>query len=97
MSLPQLKKAIHDRRLIEFHYKGRVRVVEPYTVGQSNDKLTLRAWHLRGFSESGSHPRWRKFLGTEIRSLKILDETFDGPRPGYNPQDSEMDLIYATY
>lgn len=97
MSMMQLKKAIQDRCLVGFYYKGHKRVVEPYTVGQANGKLTLRAWHLRGFTKSGSHPRWRKFLGTEMRSLKILDETFEGPRPNYNPNDSDMDLIFETY
>jgi predicted DNA-binding transcriptional regulator YafY len=93
-----LKEAINSRKLVQFYYKGNLRVVEPYTVGDSNTgNLSLRAWHLRGFSKSGDYPRWRLFHAKEMRSLTVLDDTFEGPRPGYNPPDSAMRIVYATY
>ncbi len=93
-----LKDAIKRKRLVQFHYGGHVRKVEPYVVGQlTSDNMALRAWHLEGFTESHREPSWRLYLLKDIRSLRVLDEVFDEPRDGYNPDDSMMSHIYGAY
>ena len=53
--------AIRTRRLLEFYYKGRKRVVEPYCFGRSTaDNDLLRAWQISGFSQTG-RANWRLF------------------------------------
>jgi predicted DNA-binding transcriptional regulator YafY len=57
MSMMILKDAIERKRLVQFHYDGHVRKVEPYAVGRlTSDNVALRAWHLEGFTESHRVP-----------------------------------------
>lgn len=82
--------AIRDRRLIEFSYKSKRRVVEPHLLGfPASGKLTLSAWQLSG----GSGESWRDFHVAEMSNLSMLDEEFSGPRPGYNPNDRTLERI----
>ena len=94
--LDQIISAIRERKVISILYKGHERVVEPHLVGRkTSGNVALSAWQIRGFSESNSQPPWRNYLIKDIREVKVLDEDFNGPRPGYNPNDSTMIEIFA--
>lgn len=88
----QINDAIRDRRVISFLYKGRIRTVEPHLVGYDRDgDLTLSGWQLSGGSGIG----FRDFHVSKISGLSITQQTFAGPRLGYNPNDTTLSQIVA--
>ncbi len=92
----QICKAIENQNLIEFTYDGCYRVVEPHTLGVSKlGKDNLSAYQTEGTSVHGEVPDWKRFTLSKIKGMSVLDETFDGPRPGYVRGDSRMDKIYC--
>ncbi len=73
-----------------------VRVVEPHLLGQDTaENDVLCAYLVRGFTESSQQPYWRLYLLSEMQFITILNETFPGPRKGYNPNDKRMEKIYC--
>ena len=82
--IQSISQAIAEMRLVQFVYKGEVRVVEPHMLAHNQrDHLALSAWWVDGYSNSGSSPYWREYLLSEISGVQILSGTFDSPRPGY--------------
>ena len=89
-------EAIDGRNLLEFHYNGHYRLVEPHTCGIStkgND--TLSAYQIGGTSDQGNVPDWKQFTISKINGIKKSDETFLGTRKGYTKGDSRMSKIYT--
>jgi hypothetical protein len=80
----QICKAIAEKRLLSFQYKGQLRVAEPQILGK-NQKSTeiLSAWFLSGASESEEGEGWRDYTVALITELRLLRKKFSGPRPGY--------------
>jgi predicted DNA-binding transcriptional regulator YafY len=77
-------QAIAERRVIQFRYKFKTRTVEPHMVGWGKDGvLTLSGWQLSG----GSGMAFRDFHLDKLTELYITRQTFEQPRPGYNPDD----------
>jgi len=84
-------KAIQDRLLIGFTYKGTLRWVEPHTYGvKKKGGNGLCAWQLVG----GSGEAFRLFLEQEMQSLQ-LGEQFVSERDGYVRGDPQFLHIYA--
>ena len=78
-------QAIREKRLIQFHYDGDTRVVEPHMVASNEaGHYALSGWFVRGYSKTGGQG-WREYLLSDISSLSVLNETFTGARQGYNP------------
>lgn len=87
--------AIENRQLLEFTYKGHLRIVEPHTFGVfSNGNEILVSFQIDGTSDSGGVPDWRPFTFSKIQNLKVLNELFSGTRSGYKKGDSRFTLIY---
>ncbi|MFH1429771.1 MAG: WYL domain-containing protein [Candidatus Margulisiibacteriota bacterium] len=83
--------AIKQKKVLQFRYHGRVRVVEPHQLGFNPDgHIALGAYLVRGFSASKAADRWRKYVINEISSVSFLNETFDAPRPGYKKAPNEF-------
>lgn len=92
-----ITEAIKNKYLLEFTYNNKLRVVEPYTFGEStkgND--TLSAYQVDGGSNSSKDLGWRQFIIDDIKNLTLSDEKFEIIRNGYNPNDSRMSHIYIT-
>ena len=86
-----IRAAIDERRLIELNYEPGYRLIEPHAYGLSKDgNELLRAYQTEGASASGEHQNWKLFRVDRITDLKVLDERFDDPRPGYRQGDSAM-------
>lgn len=88
--------AIENRLLLEFIYKGRLRVVEPHTLGINlKDNEVLSAYQIDGESDSIEIPDWGLFTISKISDLKILDSTFDKPRflEGFKRDSAKMKTI----
>ena len=81
--------AINNRRLITFFYDGYSRTVEPHTAGiDKKGHEALRAYQIRGGSESGEFSGWKMFHVSEMQNISVLQEQFEGPRPKYKRNDS---------
>lgn len=88
---PIICQAIEELRLLRIDYDPGIRIVEPHAHGASSkDNDLLRAFQTEGESASGEHVDWKLFRVDRINSLELLDEHFDGPRPGYRRGDSAM-------
>src|SRR6266480_4021336 len=88
--------AIRCKKLLQFSYGNRTRVVEPHILGRdSAGHDILSAYLVRGYSESRKQPSWRFYLLSDVTLPAMLDETFSGPRKSYNPKDPRMLKIYC--
>ena len=78
-----------------------LRQVEPVCLGRmkGTNNLALRAWDEEGASHTGYKgeqplPGWRLVRLDKILSLKPTNETFDTPRPNFNPNgDKSMSSV----
>jgi hypothetical protein len=90
-------QAIETKRLLMFGYGDLVRVVEPHMFGiNSAGHEMLSAWLRPGHSRSDPAGGWRNYLTPEVTNLQMLDETFDGPREGFNPADPRMREVFCV-
>lgn len=88
--------AIGARRLLRFIYEGYERIVEPHLYGiNSASHEMLSAYLVGGWSASRPEPGWRNYLVRDMHDIHALAAPFDGPRPGYNPDDAAMRQIYC--
>jgi hypothetical protein len=95
-TLNQIIESIENHKLLEFNYDGYFRVVEPHTVGISKTgKESLSAFQIDGDSNRGTVPCWGQFTVSKIENLIVLNDEFNGERPGYTKGDSRMDEILA--
>ena len=90
-----LCKAIQQKRVIRFLYDGDLRVVEPFCHGVSTaGHEVLRGYQMRGQSES-HELGWKLFTVSEMSGLTITDETFNGVRKFYRPNDQAMTKFFC--
>lgn len=89
--------AIKNKLVIEFKYQGFKREVAPFTLGKliQNGELGLSAYRKGGITKSEDKPDWREYIVSEIKSLKLTDNTFKEEK-GYNPNNSRMSKINCT-
>ena len=88
--------AIRAKRLIRFIYEGYERVVEPHLHGiNSASHEMLSGWLVGGWSESRPEPGWRNYLVRDMHDVHALADTFEGPRPRYNPFDRQVRQVFC--
>ena len=80
--------------LIQFYYTGDsqpgYRTVEPHMIALNlNDALCLSAWFLSGPSTSGPQG-FKEYEMEFVSEVTVLEETFAGPRPGYQPDGGKI-------
>lgn len=91
-----IASAIQNLQLLSFTYDGYSRVVEPHTFGiDKKGHAALRAYQLRGGSESGEYVGWKLFHVNEMRGIAVLSEHFAGARPKYKRGDSAFSTIHT--
>ena len=89
-------EAIAKRKLLQFSYDDLTRIVEPHLFGRkTSGNDVLLAWLVEGYTESDRAPFWRNYAVENMDFLIMLDETFEGTREGYNPDDKTMEEIYC--
>lgn len=96
-SIESLTDAINKRQKVVIYYDGDepggkgLREIEPVCFGYSkSENPVVRAWDSSGASHTGYEgkqplPGWRLFRVDKILSFKPTGETFDEPKPGFNP------------
>ncbi|HIP12844.1 MAG TPA: hypothetical protein EYG73_09025 [Arcobacter sp.] len=90
-------EAIKSKKVMQFIYDNALRIVEPYTYGVSKKgKDQLRAFQIEGGSNSSNTLGWRPFTVDKMENIRILDDSFEPNREGYNPNDKAMIEIYIT-
>ena len=83
----RLPDAIRRRRVVEFAYAGGSRSVEPHAVGYDDSgRLTLTGWQLTGKTGTGL----RDFSVRSMRLLTVTARRFDGPRPDYDREQTNL-------
>lgn len=105
-SIDAVQDAIKKRQVVIIYYDGDepggrgLRQIEPVCLGRSKrNNLVLRAWDEEGASHRGylgtrPMPGWRLFKLEKIMSFKPTGETFDTPKPNYNPNgDKSMNSV----
>jgi len=55
----------------------------------------LRAFQVRGGSESGEYVGWKSFHAEEMRGVSMLPDTFSGARPKYKKGDEFFLTIHC--
>lgn len=96
MTQDAIVQAIAARKLIEFTYHGCHRVVEPHDLGIHHGVTQLLAYQVRGDSESGGIPEWRRFDIGEIHDLFVSRHTFPAPRRAWIEKKPEWDRRIAA-
>lgn len=96
-AISNIVDAIRKKRKVIIYYNGDepggkgLRMIEPVCFGYSKKgNPVLRAWDYEGSSHRAylgkkPLPSWRLFRIDKIVSFKPTTETFDVPRPNYNP------------
>ncbi len=85
-------EAIRTRRLLEFQYKDKKRIVAPYCHGTSTaGNEVLRAVEL---SASGAAVFGKLWKVSELVGLR-LGQSFEPNDPNYNPNDSAMSHVHC--
>lgn len=88
-------QAIRDKCVLEVHYHGYSRVVEPHTFGVTQrNRDAIRVYQTAGGSVSGESPGWKLLCLDEIVSLRLTTNQFHVPRQGYRRGDMGMTHIY---
>lgn len=90
-----IRTALREHRIVEFHYHGHARRVEPHALGRmKDDRPALLAWQAAGSSRSAPPPGWRTFVLAEIEDLRTAPGKFE-PRPDYRPEKTPFREIFA--
>jgi predicted nucleotidyltransferase len=72
----RLHDAIDARVLVEFYYKGHLRIVEPHVLGVKDEHLHVLTYQVGGRSSSGPLPDWRRFRVDELSHLQVTSRAF---------------------
>jgi len=90
-----VRKAIEDKRVLELHYHGFSRLVEPHVYGRDkNGNEVVRCYQLAGGSESGERAGW-KLLKIDEAMVVHLTETGFEIRPEYRREDKVVKEVFS--
>jgi hypothetical protein len=90
---PIIWRAIEQKRLLQFHYKNRERIVEPHDYGIHKGVIKLFAYQVGG-SSSQKLPNWRWAEQDLISDLHLLDRTFPGGRPAQSGKHHKWEKLF---
>lgn len=79
----RLHDAIDQRLVVQFYYRGHLRIAEPHVLGVKDGRLQVLTYQIGGRSSSGSLPDWRRFFVDELSQLQVTNQVFLGQRLAY--------------
>jgi hypothetical protein len=89
-------EAIENRYLLQFHYCGYFRIIEPHVYGHDlRFGDVLRGYQVAGADELGKHRGWKWFRTGKIEDLQILPTHFTGPRKGSQLTVERLDRVFC--
>ena len=93
---PVICDAISKHLMLQFHYGGGLRIVEPYRHGSSTaGNEVLRGYQVSGYSSSRRPSGWRLFDVWKMGQLRSAPERFVANRPGYTARDRAMRSVHC--
>ena len=88
-----LRTAIQHKRLVQFVYRNKERIIEPHDYGIHKGIVKLLAYQVGG-SSSERIPNWR-WIETELIShIHVLNETFPGGRSAPSGKHHKWDKLF---
>ena len=91
----RLCKAIHERRVVRFHYEGGTQTVEPYAYGtMASGEECLAGYQTGGYSTTSGPSGWCRYEVSKIEGLIITERVAAGLRPGY-PTFEMFERVFA--
>ncbi|WP_027468701.1 hypothetical protein [Deefgea rivuli] len=90
-----IEQAIHEKKVIEFNYGGRLRVVEPHVFGVLDGQNQILGYQIGGQSSQGNIPDWRRFDLNKMTGMKLTETFFPGVRPCPSGRHSNWDRTFA--
>lgn len=89
----QLTNAIESQLIIEFHYDGEIRIVEPHCHGISaKGNHVLRAFQVDGYSSTGKFG-WKLYDMSKVPNITVSETIFE-IRADYTKGDKGMVSIH---
>lgn len=89
-----IRKAIQEKRLIEFRLHGLMRIAEPHDYGLRNGSDQMLVYQVGGKSNSGGLPNWRWVKVADMSELNLLNATFEGNREAPSTRQNAWDELY---
>jgi hypothetical protein len=92
-----LRFAIANKRLLQFTYKGALRVAEPHDYGVMKGTTRLFVYQLRGSSTTPGKGvvGWKLLFVEEMSGCAVLEESFPGSRGASHQRHNEWEVLYA--
>jgi len=88
--------AIKKKAVIQFNYKGSLRIVEPQCHGTSTaGNEVLRGFQTKNHSKLSESPANKLFEVSKVSGLRQTGKTFSKPGPHYNPNDKAMRYVHC--
>lgn len=91
--------SVQARRILEIHYHGSHRTVEPFALGiirwGNPDNESLICYQTGNSRDKNGPVGWRRYRTSEIKGLKVSPEQFTGDRPGYDPDNIDMVKVFC--
>lgn len=91
-----IEQAIQEKKLVEFIYSGKQRIVEPHILGVKGGVTQLLGYQIAGSSSSGGLPEWRRFDVLKMSGFSTKTDTFSGPRKIPTGKHSSWDREIAV-
>jgi hypothetical protein len=90
-----IRHAIAQKRLLQFSFRGGVRIAEPHDYGVRNGNTQLLVFQTGGASRSGGLPDWRWIDVARVSEVAILEQTFSGRRPAPSGKHAQWDQVFV--
>jgi hypothetical protein len=97
--IDKVTRAIRTRHMLQYTLtaKDEVRIVEPHAFGIGLDgRDLLWSWRVSAMGNAASRQEaWELCRLDEMRDVQLLDETFQGLRPGYKRRNPQMPKVHS--
>lgn len=88
-NITTIASAIRNKQRIEIFYNGGWRLIEVYAIGiNTRGNAIIDAYQLSG-STNSRNAEFKTFLVNNIENVRITDQTFETPKPGWNPTSNK--------
>lgn len=89
-----IRRAIIEKKVIQFALDGGVRTAEPHDYGVRKGKVQLLVYQLSGASRSGRLPDWRWVDLSRATDFQVLDQTFAGGRNAPSGKHAQWEQLF---
>jgi hypothetical protein len=92
-----IRNAISNKDIIEFTYRGFLRIAEPHVYGVKGGKRQILVYQIGGLTSSGSIPDWRRINLDDVIGIRVPgNQKFAGPRDNKSSDYDDWDTVIAA-